>query len=134
MTKTPEQMAEEYAFLDKIVAKWGTAEQLNQLRGIYKHEDEIWPEGYVQLWIPNDFNHYAVCMGYKGSDENGNRVLVAGFRNPFGHSVCVHLPGDEYKYWCELPNLSAEMEKLKEQVIETGAPSHYKYPDESDKK
>lgn len=128
-TKTTEQMEEEYADLNKIVPKWGTPEQLKQLRGIFKHEDEIWPEGYVQLWIPNDFNHYAICMGYKSHDEEGNCVLIAGFRNPFGSNVGAHLPGNEYKYWCELPFLTEEMKKLKEQILEHGAPAQYVYPE-----
>lgn len=131
MSKTPEEMEKAYAHLNKIVRKWGTPEQLKELRGIFKHEDEIWPEGYVQLWIPNDFNYYAVCMGYKGHDENGNCVLVAGFRNPFGDNVSVYLPGDEYKYWCELPKLTHEMKKLKEQIVEHGAPPQYVYPDKT---
>ena len=126
--KTPEEMTEATA------PKWGTPEQLKQLRGIFKHEDEIWPEGYVQLWIPNDFNHYAICMGYKGTDENGNCVLVAGFRNPFGDGVCVHLPGDEYKHWCELPNFTEQMKVARQHVIEHGAPANYLYPEKDEAK
>ena len=133
MTKTPEQMAEEYAELDRIVPKWGTPEQLNSLRGIFKHEDEIWPESYVQLWIPNDFNHYAICMGYKKFDKDKNCVLVAGFRNPFEETNCVYLPGNEYKYWCELPKRTEEMEKQREQIREDGGLPNYLYPETKEK-
>ena len=126
--KTPEQMEE------VPVNKWGTPEQLKQLRGIFKHEDEIWPDGYVQLWIPNDFNRYATCIGYKGNDENGNCVLVAGFRNPFGDDVCAYLPGDEYKYWCELPEFTEQMKVARQHVIEHGAPANYLYPEKDEAK
>jgi hypothetical protein len=126
--KTSKEMEKEYAMVDRIVPKWGTPEQLSKLRGLFKHEDEIWPESYVQLWIPNDFNYYAICMGYKGHDENGNYVLVAGFRNPFGPDVGVNLPGNEYKYWCELPSLTEEMKKLKEQITQNGTSLLYEYP------
>lgn len=113
----------------KIVNKWGTPEQLARLRGIFKHEDEIWPEGYVQLWIPNDFNHYAICIGYKGTDDKGNTVLVAGIKNPFGKDVGLYLPGNEYKYWCELPKRTKEMEEQRQQHEQAGIFSHYNYDD-----
>ena len=113
----------------KNMPKWGSPEQLASLRGIFKHEDEIWPEGYVQLWIPNDFNHYAICIGYKGTTDKGRSVLVAGIKNPFGKDVSVHLPGDEYKYWCELPKRTKEMEQQRQQDQENGIFSHYNYGD-----
>jgi hypothetical protein len=98
--------------------KWITAEQKETLRGIFKHEDEIWPESYVQLWIPNDFNHYAIVLGYKSVDEDGKKVLVAGFQNPFSaSSEPTILPGDEYKYWCETPGYTEEVKTKREQIL-----------------
>ena len=132
MTKTPEEFEKEYAHLDKIVPKWGTPEQLRELRGVFKHEDEIWPANYVQLWIPNDFNLYAICIGYKGFDKDKNCVLVAGFRNPFGDDVCVYLPGDEYKYWCELPDFTEDIKKQREDIRKNGGLANYLYPDKGD--
>lgn len=133
MTKTPEELEKEYAHLNQTTPKWGMPEQLKQLRGIFKHEDEIWPESYVQFWIPNDFNLYAICMGFKKFDKDKNCVLVAGFRNPFGNDVCVYLPGDEYKYWCELPSLTKEIEKQREEIHKSGGISNYLYPEKDNK-
>ena len=121
------------ATMNKVVGRWGTPEELKELRGVFKHEDEILPEGYTQIWIPNDLNIYASCIGYKGIDEEGNCVLVAGWRNPFGDGVCVHLPGDEYKYWCELPAFTEQMKSLREQILENGAPAKYTYPEKETK-
>lgn len=133
MTKTLEELEKEYAHLNQITPKWGTPEQLKQLRGVFKHEDEIWPESYVQLWIPNDFNPYAICMGFKKFDKDKNCVLVAGFRNPFSDDVSVYLPGDEYKYWCELPTLTKEIEKQREEIRKKGGLSNYSYPEKDNK-
>lgn len=114
---------------DQTKLKWITDEQRKQFRGIFKHEDEIWPDGYVQLWIPNDFNHFAVVLGYKGLDENGDRKLCAGFRNPFGADPeSTLLPAEEYKHWCEVPQLSEEMKEKRRQILAEQDKGNCMYP------
>lgn len=108
--------------------KWITPEQRENLRGMFKHEDEIWPEGYVQIWIPNDFNHFATVIGWKKVIK-GECVLIAGFRNPFGtEPKAIHLPGDQYKYWCELPKFTDEMKAKREEICAEQDKGNYMYP------
>ena len=37
------------ATMNKVVGRWGTPEELKELRGVFKHEGEILPEGYTQI-------------------------------------------------------------------------------------
>jgi hypothetical protein len=120
MSKTPEEPTK---------LKWITPEQRKEFRGIFKHEDEIWPDSYVQLWIPNDFNHYAIVLGFKALDENGKRVLVAGFKNPFGEDPKpLYLPADEYKHWCEPPGLTEEMQAKQREIWAEADKGNRMYP------
>ena len=126
MSKTPEEPTK---------LKWITPEQRKEFRGIFKHEDEIWPDGYVQLWIPNDINRYAIVLGRKGQDRDGKSVLVAGFRNPFGaDQEPLMLPGDEYKYWCETPRLTEKMEKKRKEVLAEQDKGNPMYPYQQEEK
>jgi hypothetical protein len=110
MSKTPEQN-------DPTKLKWITPEQKKELCGIFKHEDEIWPDSFVQLWIPNDFNLHATVLGFKALTQDGKKILVAGLKNPFGEdSDPLYLPADEYKYWCDLPVLTKEMQAKQEEI------------------
>jgi hypothetical protein len=116
-------------------AKWITAKQKKELCGIFKHEDEIWPDGYVQLWIPNDINRYAIVLGRKGQDRDGKSVLIAGFRNPFGpDQKPLMLPGDEYKHWCETPRFTEEMEKRRNEVLAEQDKGNPMYPYQQEEK
>ena len=115
-----------------IERKWITSEQKETLRGIFKHEDEIWPDGYTQIWIPNDFNHFAAVIGWKKTIK-GKSVLIAGFRNPFGpEPKAIHLPADEYKYWCALPKLTEEMKAKRKEILAEQDKGNcmYSYPEE----
>ena len=106
-----------------------TPEQKKELRGIFKHEDEIWPDSNVQLWIPNDFNPYATVLGFKALTHDGKKILVAGFKNPFGEEPDpLYLPADEYKHWCELPVLTEEMQAKQEELWAKADKGNKMYP------